>query len=66
MGQLNKVNKSLSSLRIDYEKCTGCGKCAEVCVVDGVVLEYGKAVFNIKCKECGVCVLKCPENALEL
>ena len=38
------VNDNLAS--VDYEKCTGCGKCAEKCPRKIIFNKHGKAVIN--------------------
>ncbi len=45
-------------IKIDYDKCTGIGKCVEECPVDIFELEKGKAVAkNIEeCIECCICI----------
>jgi len=49
---------------IDLEKCTGCGKCVEVCKVGATKIVDGKAVIDYnKCVMCGRCVVNCPEAA---
>ena len=52
---------------IDKEKCTGCGACIDVCPVEAVVLEDGKAnVDEDTCVECGRCADECPNDAITL
>jgi len=49
---------------IDLDKCTGCGKCVEVCKVGATRIVEGKAVIDYdKCVMCGRCVVNCPEAA---
>ena len=49
---------------IDLEKCTGCGKCVEVCKVGATKIVDGKAVIDYNtCVMCGRCVVNCPEAA---
>jgi len=51
----------------DPEICRGCGKCAvaENCPSKAVSVVDGKAVIDeSKCKNCGVCVGKCPFGAI--
>jgi MinD superfamily P-loop ATPase len=51
---------------IDKEKCTYCGKCAEVCAYNAIaVLENRVLVFPELCHGCGGCSLLCPENAIK-
>jgi len=47
------------------EKCTYCGKCAEVCAYNAIaVLKDNVLVFPELCHGCGGCSLLCPENAI--
>jgi len=49
---------------IDLDRCTGCGKCVEVCKVGATKIVDGKAVIDYdKCVRCGRCVAVCPEAA---
>lgn len=49
----------------DEAKCTGCGKCAEVCGSNAIAVVKGKVlIFNELCHSCGACSYICPEDAL--
>ena len=54
------------AVNIDKAKCTGCGDCVDVCPVEALSLENGKAVVNDECIDCGVCVDECPSGAFSL
>ncbi len=50
---------------IDKEKCTYCGRCAEVCVYHAIaVLTRHVMVFPNLCHGCGACSYLCPEKAI--
>ena len=55
-------------IKIDLEKCTGCGTCVDVCPVAVYELQNGKssAVNVDECLVCRVCETECPENAIEV
>lgn len=55
-------------IKIDLEKCTGCGTCIDVCPVGVFELREGKsAAVNInECLVCRSCEAQCPENAIEV
>ena len=49
------------------EACVGCGACTDdVCFVDALRLEEGRAVISERCVGCGRCVDVCPTDAIEL
>ena len=80
LAAASKANSLISKGEIELEptmamvynnKCTWCGKCAEVCPYDAIVMKdfNGKQVAEISkalCKGCGICLPVCPENALDL
>ena len=51
--------------QVDTDKCTLCGRCAEVCEYHAIGV-FGKSllVFPELCHACGGCSLVCPENAI--
>ena len=51
---------------IDENKCTHCGKCAEICEFNAIVSIGGTTtmVFKDLCHSCGGCQLVCPEKAI--
>jgi ferredoxin len=52
-------------LKVDFEKCTGCGTCLDACSVEAISLLTGKAVIDHKvCNACGECALVCPAEAI--
>jgi len=51
-------------LRIDTEKCNGCGICVFDCPKDAISLKDKKAVIGEDCVECGACYRVCLGNAL--
>lgn len=51
---------------IDESKCTGCGKCHELCRFDAVNKVGDKyEIEETQCEGCGVCVHFCPEKAID-
>jgi Fe-S-cluster-containing hydrogenase component 2 len=53
-------------IKIDEEKCTGCGLCIPACVEGALQIVDGKAklVKDIFCDGLGACLGKCPVGAL--
>ena len=54
---------SVRKLVTDEDKCTGCGKCDEVCGVDAIVKG---AIDPHECHFCMKCVDHCPERAIRI
>ena len=55
----------MAGIRIDTEKCVGCGTCADVCTSGALSVEDGCAkVLADLCVACGVCVSSCPVEAI--
>jgi len=58
--------KNVVSLALLPEKCTGCGRCEEVCPHRVFEMSQGKAQITDRdrCIECGACALNCPSGAI--
>lgn len=51
--------------RVDREKCTYCGRCADVCPQHAIAVFPGQVlVFAELCHGCGACGLLCPQQAI--
>jgi MinD superfamily P-loop ATPase len=51
--------------QVDLEKCTACGRCAEVCQYHAIAVVGEKVlVFAELCHGCGSCGLNCPTEAI--
>ncbi len=51
---------------VNLERCTFCGRCAEVCVWHAIAVVGSKVlVFPELCHGCGSCTLNCPEGAID-
>ncbi|GAH48654.1 unnamed protein product, partial [marine sediment metagenome] len=52
--------------KVNEDRCTYCGKCAEVCVYNAIaVIKKKVLLFSELCHGCGGCKLLCPEDAIE-
>ena len=56
----------MSPLKIDKDKCIGCGGCIDACPFGALSLVDNMVVVNDKCTGCGACLLACPMHALNL
>jgi len=51
--------------KVDEERCTYCGKCAEVCAYNAIAVFKEKVlIFPELCHGCGACSYLCPESAI--
>lgn len=53
-------------VRIDSERCTGCGLCVKDCIRQVLSVRDGKAQAAGECILCGHCVALCPQNAVSI
>ena len=60
--------KNVTKIKIDQNKCIGCGICVDVCPHNVISINDKIAYLSNKdrCIECGACDKNCPTNALEV
>ena len=51
---------------VDKEKCTGGEICIEICPVEAISVNNGKAEISDDCVECSSCVDECPNQAISV
>jgi NAD-dependent dihydropyrimidine dehydrogenase PreA subunit len=60
--------KDVVTLKLEQEKCVGCGVCLSVCPHAVLSLTNGKIEIANRdaCMECGACARNCPAEALNV
>lgn len=68
-GVVNRLGARLPFVRrtmVERSRCTGCRKCAEVCIVGAIRMENRIAVVDqLSCMSCRECVIACEWGAIE-
>ena len=57
------ISRNNGTVRVNDEKCTGCGQCVEACRCIFLSPEGDRALM---CDQCGSCIPICPEGALTM
>jgi carbon-monoxide dehydrogenase iron sulfur subunit len=57
------IYRENGNIRVNSEKCTGCGQCTEACPCIFLAPEGDRALM---CDQCGFCIPVCPEGALTM
>lgn len=50
---------------VEETKCVSCGKCAELCPLNNIILTGGKPLWENHCTHCMACLHRCPTEAIE-
>jgi len=58
--------KSGVKARVEIDKCSGCGMCAELCQFDSITMDDTAFISRLNCEGCGVCAHFCPEDCIVL
>jgi len=68
MGDIMKYISDVISLEFFPEKCTGCGRCVDVCPHAVFAMRDKRAVITDSdlCMECGACALNCEFGAIKV
>ncbi|MCR5200286.1 MAG: 4Fe-4S dicluster domain-containing protein [Saccharofermentans sp.] len=62
----HKTKEYSSKLKINADKCVGCGLCVKLCPMNNITVASGKAVSSNQCTMCYRCINKCPKQAITL
>lgn len=61
----NQYNAAKKVPNIDYDMCNLCGKCAEICEFNALImLKEEILIFDEMCHSCGACSFLCPLQAI--
>lgn len=61
-----KTKNYSDKLRVDEDKCIGCGKCEKLCPMKNLKVVDKKVVQNKQCTMCYRCINNCPKQAMTL
>jgi len=55
-------------VKVDKDKCDGCGTCVDVCPVEvfEIIKEKSTVKNNDECLACRACEVQCPNTAIEI
>lgn len=56
----------MSALKIEREKCVGCGICVKTCPAKALYIQDKKAYVNDDCSLCRLCIDSCPFKAISI
>lgn len=62
----NKTNRYTDKVKINMEKCVGCGKCVNLCPMKNLKTEDNFIKAENRCTMCYRCVNICPKQAITL
>ena len=62
----HKTKHYTDKVKIDNEKCVGCGKCVKLCPMKNLSIKHNFAMAGEKCTMCYRCVNMCPKQAITL
>jgi NAD-dependent dihydropyrimidine dehydrogenase PreA subunit len=72
MIQVKMENKEVIQIKVDPEKCTGCGTCVDLCPLEVYELVdfdgklKASPVNQNDCIGCRTCELACPQGAIQV
>ncbi len=62
----HKTKRYSSKVKVDIDKCIGCGICEKLCPMNNISINEQKAVSGESCTMCYRCINKCPKQAITL
>ena len=61
-----KTKQYTDKIKVDTQKCVGCGKCAKQCPMKNLDIEHNLAKAGNRCTMCYRCINICPKQAITL
>jgi MinD superfamily P-loop ATPase len=58
--------KASDKATIDYDLCSRCLECIEVCRFDSIIATDEPIIISHSCEGCGACVIVCPAEAIQI
>lgn len=59
--------QNVATLQFERSRCTGCGRCVEVCPHQVFAIDDRATILEINaCMECGACAKNCPAAAIRV
>lgn len=62
----HKTKQYTDKVKIDAQKCVGCGKCVGLCPMKNLSVEHNLAKAESRCTMCYRCINTCPKQAITL
>lgn len=62
----HKTKKFSDKLRVNADKCIGCGKCEKLCSMNNIKIVDKKVVQKNQCTMCYRSINNCPKQAMTL
>ena len=62
----NKTKQYTDKIKVDTQKCIGCGKCVGACPMKNLSIENSFAKAGDRCTMCYRCINTCPKQAITL
>lgn len=62
----NKTKRYTDKIKIDRQKCIGCGKCVGLCPMDNLSIDRDLVRAGDQCTMCYRCINTCPKQAITL
>jgi NAD-dependent dihydropyrimidine dehydrogenase PreA subunit len=63
---LNDQEVENMSVKVNVDKCDGCGACVEVCPNESITLNEVAHINEEECVECETCIDECPNDAITM